>query len=65
MILGILSGPGVFPLDKFFKHMSYVVWSRYECKGSDVSPRFSIVYPFKSCHGYCLTPHIHFCVWSG
>ena len=61
MVLDILSGPGVFPLVKFLRHMSYVSWSRYVCGGINVSPIFSRAYPFKSCHGYCLTPHIHCC----
>ena len=65
MALGILSGPGIFPFAKFLRHMSYVSWSMYVCRGINVSPRFSIVYPFKSCHRYCLTPHIYCCVWSG
>ena len=55
MALGILSSPGIFPLAKFLRHMSYVSWSRYVCRGIDVSSRFSMVYPFRSCHGYCLT----------
>ena len=25
------------------------------------SPLFSIVYPSRSCHGYCLTPHVQCC----
>ena len=40
MALGILSGPGVFPLAKFLRHMSYVSWSRYVCRGIDVSTFF-------------------------
>ena len=42
MALGILSGPGVFPLAKFLRHMSYVSWSRYVCRGVSASPLFSM-----------------------
>jgi hypothetical protein len=30
-----------------------------------VSPRFSNTNPFKSCQGYCLTPHTQFWSWFG
>ena len=50
MVLGILSGPGIFPFVRFFRHILYVAWSRYVCKGVEASPLFSIVYPLRSCH---------------
>ena len=65
IMLGILSGPGVLLLARFFKHMSYVVLSKYSCSGTLGFPLLSMTNPSRSCHGYCLTPHVHFGVCSG
>ena len=56
--LGILSGPEALLLLRFLRQKSYVSWSKYVCRGVCGSPRLSIVYPSKSCHGYCRTPHV-------
>ena len=61
MALEILSGPRIFPFARFRRHVSYVSWSKYVYKGIFGSPLFSIVYPSRSCHGYCLTPHVQYC----
>ena len=65
IMLGILSGPGVLLLARFFRHMSYVVLSKYLCSGVLGVPRLSMTNPSRSCHGYCLTPHVQFGVCSG
>ena len=53
-----MSGPGALLFPRFLRQKSYVSWSKYVCKGIWGSPRLSIVNPSKSCHGYCLTPHV-------
>ena len=60
IILGILLGRSVLLLARFFKHMSYVVLSKYSCSGALGFPFLSMTKPSKSCHGYCLTPYVHF-----
>jgi hypothetical protein len=65
MMLGILSGPGILLFARFFRHMSYVSLSKYSCRGVCGFSLFSMTNPFKSCHGYCLTPHVQFGVCSG
>ena len=56
---GILSGPRVLLLARFFRHKLYVSWSRYVCNGVWEFPRLSMINPSISCQGYCLTPHVH------
>ena len=58
--LEIVSEPSVLLFARFLKQMSYVSLSKYSCCGICGLPFLSIVYPSKSCHGYCLTPHVHF-----
>ena len=62
---GILSRPGILLLDRCFKHRSYVSWLKYLCSGICESPLVSIMSPSRSCHGYCLTPHVQLFVCSG
>ena len=59
-MLGILSGPGALLFARFCKQRSYVSWSKYSCIGVCGLLLFSITKPPMSCHGYCLTPHVHF-----
>ena len=54
-------GPGIFPLAKFLRYISYVSWSRYVCRGINALPHFSIVYLFMLCHGYSLTLYMQCC----
>ena len=65
IVLGILSRPGVLLLVRCFKHMSYIVLSKYSCSGVLGFPLLLMTNPSRSCHGYCLTPHAHFGVCSG
>ena len=65
IILGILSRPGVWLLARFFKHMLYIVLSKYSCSGIVGFPLLFVTNPSRSCHGYCLTPHVHFGVCFG
>ena len=65
IMLRILSGPGALLFVKFFKHMSYVYLSKYSYSGICGFPLLSITSPSTSCHGYCLTPHVHFGMCSG
>ena len=58
IVFGILSGPDALLFARFLRHMSYVSLSKYSYIGVCGSPLLSIIYPFKSCHGYCLTPHV-------
>jgi hypothetical protein len=55
----ILSGLGPLPLAKFFTQRLYVLRSKHAYNGVCDS-HFLIIYPSKSCHIYCCTPHIHF-----
>jgi hypothetical protein len=50
----------VLGLCKYFRHRSYVILSNVLAMEAFVSPRFSNTNPFRSCYGYCLTPHKHF-----
>jgi hypothetical protein len=56
--LGILSGPGALLLLRFLRQKLYISWSKYVCKEVWGSLRLSIMYPSKSCHGYCRTPYV-------
>ena len=56
--LGILSGPGALLLLRFLRQKSYISWSKYVCRGVWGTPHLSIMYPSRSCHGYCRTPHV-------
>ena len=57
--LEILSVRGVLSLAKFFRHKLYVSWSKYVCRGVCGFPLLSKINSSKSCHGYCVTPHVH------
>jgi hypothetical protein len=59
---GMLFGPGALLLSRYLRHRSYVILSNVLEMDAFMSPLFSNTKPFRSCHGYCLTPHIHF--WS-
>ena len=65
IMLGILSGPSVLLLARYFRHISYVVLSKYSCNGVSRFSLLSMTNPSRSCHGYCLTPHVQFGVCSG
>ena len=56
---GILSGPRVLLLARFFRHKLYVSRSRYEYRRVWGFPRVSMINLSISCQGYCLTPHMH------
>ena len=58
-MFGILSGPRVLLLARFFRHRLYVSLSKYVYKGVWRLPRLSIMNPSISCQGYCLIPHVH------
>ena len=62
---GILSGPRVLLLARFFRQRLYVSRSMYVCRGVSGFPRLSMMSPSTSCHGYCLTPHVHWGGWFG
>ena len=64
-MFGILSGPGVLLLAKLFRHESYVYVSKYLYNGVCGFFLLLMTHPSKSCHGYCLTPHVQFNVCSG
>ena len=65
IVFGILSGPGVLLLARFFRHKSYVSVSKYSYNGVCGFSLLSMTYPSISCHGYCLTPHVQFGGCSG
>ena len=58
--LGILSCHGALLFSRFLRQKSYISWSKYVCRGIWGSPRWSIMNPSRSCHGYCLTPHVQY-----
>ena len=64
-MLEILSGPGALLCARFFRHRSYVSLSKYSCSGVCIFSLLSMIRPSKSCHGYCLTPQVHFGGCSG
>jgi hypothetical protein len=59
----MLSGPGALLLPRYLRHRSYVILSNVFEMDACMSPRFSNTNPFRSCHGYCLTPHTHSWLW--
>jgi hypothetical protein len=61
---GMLSGPGALLFDKFFSARSYTSFVKYSLMGVLGFPLFSSMNPSVSCHGYCLTRHVHFGGWS-
>jgi hypothetical protein len=65
MELGILFGLGALLFPKYLRHRSYVILSNVLAMEAFISPRFSSTNPFRSCHGYCLTPHTQFWLWFG
>jgi hypothetical protein len=58
----MLSGPGALLFPKYLRQRSYVILSNVLVIEALFLPRFSNTNPFKSCHGYCLIPHVH--SWS-
>ena len=63
MELGILFEPGVLCFARFFTNKAYVLRSKYVDSGILGSPLSSNINPIKSCHGYCLTLHVHVVVY--
>jgi hypothetical protein len=61
----MLFGPGALLLPRFFRHRSYVALSNVFEMDACMSPHFSSTNPFRSCHGYCLTPHTQSWLWIG
>jgi hypothetical protein len=61
----MLSGPGALLLPRYLRHRLYVILSNVFNMDSCMSPRFSNTNPFRSCQGYCLTPHTHSQLWVG
>jgi hypothetical protein len=59
----MMSDPRVLLLPKYLRHMSYIILSNVLAMDACMSPRFSSTNLFRSCHGYCLTPHIHSQLW--
>jgi hypothetical protein len=59
----MLSGPGALLFPKYLRHRSYVVLSNVLAIEAFILPRFSNTNPFRSCHGYCLTPHTYSWSW--
>jgi hypothetical protein len=47
------------------RHRSYVILSNVFEMDAFMSPHFSKTNLFRSCHGYCLTPHTHSWSWFG
>ena len=59
MELGIFFGLRVLFFPRYLTHTSYVVQSKYvdsKVLGSSLSSNINLV---RSCHGYCLTLHVH------
>ena len=54
----MLSSPGALLLPKYLRHRSYVSLSNVFAMDAFILPRFLSTNPSRSCHGYCLTPHI-------
>jgi hypothetical protein len=65
MGFGMLSSPGALLLLRYLRHRSYVILSNVFEIDACMSPHFSNTNPFRSCHGYFLTPHIHSRLWVG
>jgi hypothetical protein len=61
----MLSSPGALLLPRYLRHRSYVILSNVFEMNECISPRFSNINPFRSCHGYCLIPHTHSRSWFG
>jgi hypothetical protein len=61
----MLSGPRALLFPKYLRHRSYVALSNVVAMDAFISPHFSNTNPFRSYHGYCLTPHTEFCSWFG
>lgn len=64
MSLGIPSGPGVFPLERFLRHVSYRALVSSEASRKQGEVLFSRMKPSLVCHGYCRIAHIHSMGWS-
>jgi len=64
MSLGIPSGPGVLPLDRFLRQVSYVVLENIWVSVAFMVVLFSSLRPSLTCHGYCLIAHMHSGGWS-
>jgi hypothetical protein len=61
----MLFGPRAFLLPRYLRHRSCVVLLNVFAMDAFMSPCFSNTNPFRSWHGYCLTPHIHYGSWFG
>jgi hypothetical protein len=55
----MLSGSRALLFLRYLRQRSYVILSNVLAIEALFSPHFSNIKPFKSCHGYCLTPHRH------
>jgi hypothetical protein len=61
----MLSNPKALLLPRCLRHRSYVFLSNVFAIEEFVSLLFSSINPLRSCHGYCLTPHIYLGLWFG
>ena len=61
----MLSSPKALLLPKYLRHRSYVSLLNVFAMDAFISLHFSNTKPFRSCHGYCLTPHTKFWSWFG
>jgi hypothetical protein len=59
----MLLGPGALLLPRYLRHRLYVILSNVFNMDACMSPRFSSMNLFRSCQGYCLTPHTHSRLW--
>ena len=60
----MLSSPGALLFDSFFSARSYTSFVKYSLVGVLGFLLYSSMNPSVSCHGYCLTRHVHFGGWS-
>jgi hypothetical protein len=56
----MLFSPGALLLPRYLRHRSYVILLNVFEMDAFMSPLFSNTNPFRSCQGYCLTPHTRF-----
>ena len=65
MSLGMLSGPGVFPLVNLLRQLSYISLVKLFGLFADLGVLvLSNIMPCGECHGYFRIAHMHVCGWS-
>ena len=64
MSLGMLSGPGAFPLVSLLIQLSYTSLVNWVDIWMLWGPLFSRIIPFSVCQGYLRMAHMHVVGWS-